>query len=145
VKDNQILLALKKRGFGIGKWNGYGGKPEGGEDLLSCAVRETAEEIGVQIEKADLNHLGRLEFYFTDNPSWNQEVNIFKVHKWNGEPVETDEMRPQWFDFDKIPFEQMWLEDKHWIPKFLAGKKFEGKFNYNHDGTAIGKFELREV
>ena len=26
VKDNEILLAMKKRGFGVGKWNGVGGK-----------------------------------------------------------------------------------------------------------------------
>ena len=28
-KDNQILLALKKRGFGTGKYNGVGGQTRG--------------------------------------------------------------------------------------------------------------------
>ena len=72
VKEQEILLAMKKRGFGAGKWNGYGGKPEPGEDLASAAVRETAEEIGVQINRQDLIKLGRMEFYFTNNPDWDQ-------------------------------------------------------------------------
>lgn len=28
TKENQVLLGLKKRGFGTGKLNGYGGKVE---------------------------------------------------------------------------------------------------------------------
>jgi hypothetical protein len=28
IKDQKILLAMKKRGFGKGRWNGVGGKPE---------------------------------------------------------------------------------------------------------------------
>lgn len=145
VNHDQILLAMKKRGFGAGKWNGYGGKPEAGEDLLSCAVREMQEEIGVLASVANLEKLGRMEFYFKDNPDWNQEVSVFRVHQWEGEPVETDEMKPQWFKISEIPFDQMWLEDKHWMPKFLAGKKFEGEFYYNKDGTNIENFDLREI
>ena len=145
VREGEILLAMKKRGFGTGKWNGYGGKPHPGEDLETAAVRETAEEIGVTIDKDNLIKLGRLEFYFDGNPDWNQEVNLFRVEKWTGEPGESDEMRPQWFPIAAIPFEQMWLEDKYWMPKFLASQKFEGEFFYNKDGTAINKFELRGI
>lgn len=129
----------------MGKWNGYGGKPQEGEDLVSCAVREMEEEIGVKADPKNLEKLGRMEFYFTDNPDWNQEVNLFKVREWTGEPAETEEMRPQWFKISEIPFDQMWLEDKHWMPLFLADKKFEGKFYYNKDGTNIEKFDLREI
>jgi len=145
VKDGKILLAMKKRGFGNGKWNGYGGKPQEGEDLVVCAVREMEEEIGIKASASDLERLGRMEFYFAHNPDWNQEVNLFRVNEWKGEPLETDEMRPQWFSISEIPFERMWLEDKHWMPLFLAGKRFEGEFYYNKDGTAIEKFDLREI
>jgi len=145
VKENEILLAMKKRGFGMGKWNGYGGKPETGENLIDCAIRETKEEIGVEIAQGDLIQLGRMEFYFTDKPDWNQEVNLYRVNKWQGEPTETEEMKPQWFRVSEIPFDQMWLEDKFWMPLFLAGKKFEGEFYYNKDGTDIEKYDLREI
>ena len=32
-KQKQILLAMKKRGFGVGKWTGAGGKVEDGETI----------------------------------------------------------------------------------------------------------------
>lgn len=38
-KASDILLGLKKRGFGKGKWNGFGGKVESGESILQGAMR----------------------------------------------------------------------------------------------------------
>lgn len=46
---NQILLAMKKRGFGEGKWNGAGGKVEAGETIVQAASRELREETGIEI------------------------------------------------------------------------------------------------
>lgn len=31
-KDSKVLLGMKKRGFGEGCWNGFGGKVTEGED-----------------------------------------------------------------------------------------------------------------
>ena len=45
LKDNQILLAEKKRGFGVGKFNGIGGKVEKDETIEGAMIRETQEEI----------------------------------------------------------------------------------------------------
>lgn len=42
--DGKVLLGRKKRGFGVSKWNGFGGKIEAGETFLQCAVRELREE-----------------------------------------------------------------------------------------------------
>ena len=47
LREGEILLARKKRGFGVGKWNGAGGKPEPGEPIERTAIRETEEELGV--------------------------------------------------------------------------------------------------
>ena len=38
-KTSEILLGLKKRGFGKNKWNGFGGKVEKGESVLQGAIR----------------------------------------------------------------------------------------------------------
>ncbi len=46
---NHILLAMKKRGFGEGKWNGAGGKVEEGETIVQAASRELQEETGIEI------------------------------------------------------------------------------------------------
>ena len=39
MKGKQVLLGMKKRGFGKGKWNGFGGKVQDGEEILDAAKR----------------------------------------------------------------------------------------------------------
>ena len=40
IRDvERLLLGMKKRGFGAGKWNGFGGKVDPGETILQGAVR----------------------------------------------------------------------------------------------------------
>ena len=40
IKDSsKILLGYKKRGFGIGRWNGFGGKVQPGESIENAAKR----------------------------------------------------------------------------------------------------------
>lgn len=43
----EILLGLKKRGFGEGKWNGFGGKVEPGETIPQAAARYYDVHLGV--------------------------------------------------------------------------------------------------
>lgn len=38
-ESTRILLGLKKRGFGQGLWNGFGGKVQPGETIEAGAVR----------------------------------------------------------------------------------------------------------
>lgn len=44
-KNGSVLLGWKKRGFGAGKWNGFGGKIEEGETILECAKRQDKFDI----------------------------------------------------------------------------------------------------
>jgi len=43
-REGRILLGMKKRGFGQGRWNGFGGKVEKGESVAEGAARELLEE-----------------------------------------------------------------------------------------------------
>ena len=74
IKDDEILLAMKKRGFGAGRWNGVGGKVEPGESIEEGAIREMEEEIGVTASIENLERVGEIKFYFKDKPDWNQHV-----------------------------------------------------------------------
>lgn len=127
-KDGRLLLGMKKRGFGVNKWNGFGGKVLSGEDQEQAAKREMLEECGVSAEK--LEKLGHLVFEY---PARDEivETHIFQVLDFSGEPRESEEMRPKWFTIPEIPYGQMWPDDKLWLPVFLKGKKFRGRFVFN--------------
>jgi 8-oxo-dGTP diphosphatase/2-hydroxy-dATP diphosphatase len=94
LKDNQILLGMKKRGFGVGRWNGFGGKVDEGETIEQGAIRELKEETG--IDAVNIKKVGILDFSF-QNDNKILEVNVFKVIDFIGEPTESEEMKPQWF------------------------------------------------
>lgn len=127
VRDNEVLLAMKKRGFGEGRWNGVGGKVEPDETIKEAMVRECQEEIEVtplefeQVAEIDFNelHLGNRDTL---------NVHVFVCGKWSGEPVETEEMSPQWFKKDHLPLDSMWDDDSYWLPRALAGEKLRCEF-----------------
>jgi len=133
IKDNQILLAMKKRGFGVGKWNGVGGKPDKNETIEETSKREVGEEIGVEVLSQEI--VAILDFYFECEESWNQQVVVFKISKWKNEPLESEEMAPQWYDVNKIPYDKMWVDDKFWLPKVLSGEKIKAKFVFGENET----------
>jgi len=126
-RENQVLIAMKKRGFGAGLYNGVGGKVESGETIEQAAVRECQEEIGVAPKNIRL--LGRLDFTDSDDSSIHFDTYIFDCWAWDGEPHETEEMRPEWCDQDKLPVKQMWPDDEIWLPYLVAGKLFAGSVN----------------
>jgi 8-oxo-dGTP diphosphatase/2-hydroxy-dATP diphosphatase len=140
-KDGQVLLGMKKRGFGAGRWNGFGGKVEGEESLFQAAKRETLEESGIDVE--ELYEKGIIEFEFKRKQEI-LEVHIFKATNWQGEPGETEEMSPKWFDVSEIPYEEMWTDDKYWLPLFLEGKKFKGYFLFDGNDQVL-KHKLEEI
>ena len=51
-QDSKVLLGMKKRGFGTGFYNGFGGKVEPGETILEAAVREVQYSACWQPDKA---------------------------------------------------------------------------------------------
>jgi ADP-ribose pyrophosphatase YjhB (NUDIX family) len=142
LKENQILLAMKKRGFGQGRWNGYGGKPNPDENILDTAIRETQEEISVTPK--NISQVATLDFYFKNKTEWDQQVLVFITHDWEGEPTESEEMKPQWFDLDKIPFDSMWPDDPFWIPLVLSGKKLHAKFTFGENDVVLDQ-KINEI
>jgi 8-oxo-dGTP diphosphatase/2-hydroxy-dATP diphosphatase len=133
IKDNQILLGMKKRGFGVGRWNGFGGKVEEGETIDQGAYRELNEEIGIQA--LSMQKVGILDFSFENDPKI-LEVHVFKINEFLGNPEESEEMKPGWFSFENIPFEQMWSDDKYWFPYLLNNKLFKGAFLFDRPSDA---------
>lgn len=134
VRDGRILLGMKKRGFGEGRWNGFGGKLEPGESVEEGARRELREEAG--IEARSLRRRGTLTFVYA-HAGKEMEVRVFEVGGYDGVIAETEEMRPRWFAFADFPYDAAWPDDRLWMPLFLAGKDFEGTFTFSDYDTIV--------
>lgn len=144
LRDNEILLAMKKRGFAVGKWNGMGGK-EKPEDtnIEATAKRETFEEALVKPRK--LKKVAVLSFHHSSTEDeWGQQVTVFLTHNWIGTPTETEEMAPKWFKTSEIPYDTMWEDDVLWLPKVLNGKILEGDFIFDENQKML-EYKIKEV
>jgi 8-oxo-dGTP pyrophosphatase MutT (NUDIX family) len=138
----EVCLAMKKRGFGVGRWNGVGGKVDADESVVDAAHRETQEEIGVQV--IDMAKAAELSFYFPHNPAWDQLVHVYLAETWKGEPKESEEMRPHWYSAGELPFADMWPDDPDWLPHVLAGKMIRGRFSFG-EGDRVLEREVQIV
>jgi 8-oxo-dGTP diphosphatase len=150
LREQEVLLGLKKSGFGAGYYTGIGGKVEEEKDrtskeqlLLSVAkngaIREIDEEIGVKVSLEQLQPMGVLRFYFphVHDERWNQEVYVFIANTWQGEPFPKEdasgviEIVPQWFKRAKVPYEHMWDDAHYWLPAILEGKSIGAEFVFD--------------
>ncbi|MEZ4463804.1 MAG: 8-oxo-dGTP diphosphatase [bacterium] len=116
VRDDQVLLIRKKRGLGAGKVNGPGGKLDPGESPRACAIRETREEVGVLAR--GVQEAGVLRFEFVDG--LRLLCTVFRADDADGDPHETAEAAPFWAPIDALPFDEMWADDRLWLPALLA-------------------------
>lgn len=139
VKDGRVLLIRKKRGLGAGKINAPGGKLEPGESPLQAAIRETQEEICVT--PMQLEERGILHFQFTDG--YSLFCTVFLARDLDGHPAETDEATPFWWKIEEVPYDDMWEDDRHWLPRMLDGTA--GYFHawFEFDGERMLSKEVR--
>ncbi len=135
-RGDQILIAMKKRGFGEGRWNGVGGKVEPEETIEQALVRECQEEIGVT--PTSYTKIAEHDFVInaTTEP-WMQIVHAYFCDEWEGEPSESEEMAPQWFNIADVPYDGMWQDDHMWLPLCLKGKKFKTTFRFDENDEII--------
>ncbi len=143
VKPKYVLLAMKKRGFGQGRYNGVGGKVEPGETVEQAMIRECQEEICVT--PIIFHKAAEITFDELLN-GWRKtlDVHAFICTQWQGEPAETEEMAPQWFKTKEIPYSQMWPDDPHWLPQILDGKHLKCHFTLDDNDKVIKK-SIKEI
>jgi len=139
IRDEKVLLILKKRGLGAGKVNGPGGRLDDGETPHDCAVREVEEEL--LVTPTGVRQVGELRFQFVDGLSIHGYV--FRADDCIGEPQETDEAVPLWTPIDEIPFDKMWADDSLWIPLMLKDRPFDGRFIFDGDAMLSYSVETR--
>jgi 8-oxo-dGTP diphosphatase len=123
-RDGRVLLIRKRRGHGAGKINGPGGKPEPGESPRDCVLRETEEEVG--IVPVGVHLAAVLKFLDLEDEDWLGYVYI--ADDFRGEPRSTPEAVPLWYPVHALPIDEMWDDDRYWLPRLLARERLEGEF-----------------
>jgi 8-oxo-dGTP diphosphatase len=104
IKDNQILLLRRfQTGYEDGNYGLPAGHADGGETMKEAMAREALEEIGIRINKNDLELIltmhrwcgdhERMDLFFTIK-NWEQEIR-------NMEPEKCDDL--SWFSLDNLP------------------------------------------
>jgi 8-oxo-dGTP diphosphatase len=137
----EVLLGLKKAGFGAGKWVGLGGHIEPGEKPVAAAVREVAEESGLIVPADSLQHHASIEFRFPTRPSWDQTADVFLTSVFQGEATESDEIAPRWFTEDALPLDLMWDDARYWVPRVLAGEHVDLVITFAEDCATVARIE----
>ncbi|KAK5640755.1 hypothetical protein RI129_009302 [Pyrocoelia pectoralis] len=125
-KHNEVLLGLKVRGFGVGLWNGFGGKVETGESIHEGAKRELKEESNLNVNS--LEHVGIITY---EGDPCQSVVHVFTTYNTAGQLKVSEEMNPiTWYKFNDIPYQKMWPDAKLWYPYMLQDKYFVAVIKY---------------
>ena len=126
-------IILTKRSESLSSHSGQvafpGGKLDPGEDAVTCARRECEEELGIRV--GELDCMGEHKFQFVDGYSihcW-----VFRTFTYEGEAIETDEAVPLWTALDEIPYDEMWEDDRLWLPLLIQGQRFSARWVFDDD------------
>jgi len=161
---SQILLGLKRRGFGKGRYNSFGGKVDHGEDITHCAVRELKEESNIDCSYEYMldSYVGVLYFTFQDKEQ-SMVVHLFSINLDVITPADStldvigcEEITPKWFDLCEIPYHNMFADDTIWLPMVvdhLTTKKpiveggglvpcFNQYFHYKPGGDKVNEIDF---
>lgn len=105
VRKDHVLLALRDgTGYADGQWNLPSGKLDTGEDLEAALLRETNEEIGLQLRRTDVRMVTSVHYL---NPEGGARIGFFfHAAKWRGEPYNAEPHKCaaiNWFPLDRLP------------------------------------------
>ncbi len=138
TRKAEVLLGEKKRGDGAGTYEGYGGKVERSDASIEhAALREFMEESNTV--PSALHKFGIIGLYLPGN-DFVMQCHLFYGYGLDGEPQETDEMKPFWFPVDAIPFDMVGDDYRYWWHLFRNDKMFIGTFTFNEQNKVTGKY-----
>ncbi|MHA7190877.1 8-oxo-dGTP diphosphatase [Arthrobacter sp. MDT2-16] len=139
----EVLLGLKRTGFGAGRVVALGGKIDGRESALEAVVREVAEESGIALDPSAVREAGRIAWSFPARPAWNMAAFLFTADAGTATPVPSEEIEPRWYPVDAIPWHSMWQDGPHWIPLLLEGRRVDAAIVMDTDNEGVASAVLR--
>ena len=141
LQDQKVLLGEKKKGeIGTGVLSGPGGKLDPGETLEQCLIRETREELKIELDPASLELTALIDFYAAGEIDF--RVYVYRAKVSSGELKETADMVPAWYPLYKLPYERMYEADRYWLPRVLDGEKFRANVYYRDRARDFDRIEF---
>jgi|SRR3989339_156768 len=104
-KDNQFLLMKRSQSVINGGLYAFpGGGVDGSETLITAAIRESQEELGITLQPEDLTFVQVMHVKTEKNGEYIGFY--FQASSWTGQPTimepdKCDELA--WFDYDALP------------------------------------------
>ncbi|MGL3805783.1 8-oxo-dGTP diphosphatase [Paeniglutamicibacter sp. R2-26] len=144
LNGTQVLLGLKKRGFGVGRVVAPGGKVDPGESPAGAAVRELHEETSVVAAEKSLDPAARVYFRFPFAPAADMDCTVFLTRDFSGIATATDELEPAWYPVGHLPFERMWDDSALWLGQLLAGERFDAWVTLASDNQTVSRFSKKQ-
>ncbi|MHA7208320.1 8-oxo-dGTP diphosphatase [Arthrobacter sp. MDT1-65] len=141
--SREVLLGLKRTGFGSGRVVALGGKIDGQESALDAAVREVAEESGIELAPGDVDDAGRITWSFPARPAWNMLAFLFTAGAGTATPGTSEEIEPRWYPVDALPWDAMWQDAPSWVPSVLEGRRIDASIVMDADNEGVAGAVVR--
>ena len=109
MKENKILMGLRKGGRGSGCWGFPGGRQGLGECAVDGARRELDEEVYVKVSFTDEEPCETTDDYF-EREKKHYRTMYFRALYIDGVPEELDPKEPDkcwkwnWFEWNNLPY-----------------------------------------
>lgn len=131
IRDGEKTLMLhrnkKNDDMHEGKWNGLGGKVEGGETPEACAMREVFEESGLEVENPQLK--GFITFPNFDGVNdW--YVFVYRFDEFTGTLIDSPEGYLEWKTASEIKDIPLWEGDRIFMDWLDRDGMFSAVFKY---------------
>ncbi len=117
--DRGRIVTVRKAG--TSRFMLPGGKPEPGESAAQAAIRECAEELGLELNPSQLTALGVFIAHAANEPGLTLEGSVFE-HPLQGEPLAAAEIAElRWLDPSQpLPNDLAPLLEHHVLPSLGA-------------------------
>ncbi len=140
-----LLMGAPDKRLWANRYNGVGGHIERGEDVLSSAKRELAEETGLITD--DLWLCGVITVDTEEDIGIG--IYVFKGECATGDPHPSDEGRLDWVEFSEV-LEQPLVEDLYQVlPMVLQMRRgeppFSAHYGYDEKGKMVVTFSSSEI
>jgi len=126
INKDEVLLAESNYREGKTTWNGISGFLENKEKPEEAAVRSVYNEVKLRIYEHDLEKAGIIHLYTIDPDKVREKtltLTIYLCEKFQGEARMTPGVKPRWFNFATIPYEDMFEDTNKWLERILTGEK----------------------